>query len=58
MRNIWKREAWSRKVATASNKKRIAVNNKNINMKIRWSKRIKSGRIIRHVKRSTRIQNP
>jgi hypothetical protein len=58
MRNIRNRKGGSRKSATTSNGKRSAIGSKNINRKRKRSKRRKRGRIRRHVKRSSRVQNP
>jgi hypothetical protein len=58
MRNIRNRKGGSRKSATTSNRKRSTISSKNTNRKRKRTKRRKRGRIRRHVKRSSRIQNP
>jgi hypothetical protein len=58
MRNIRNGKGGSRKSATTSNRERSTIGSKNTNRKRKRSKRGKRGRIRRHVKRSSRIQNP
>ena len=58
MRNTRNRERRSGKDVSTSNRQRSAIGSKNIERKIKRSKRRQARRIIRHMKGSSRVQNP